>query len=107
LAIGLPILATSFLAPPLVAVGIGAGAGSVFAYLGHLDLREEAGRHLGHIYGDPEALDLNSVSALKRQRDFGVVTLPLAFSGTGLLSSRLGPASRWLLKISITPFQKR
>lgn len=106
LAVGLPILATSFLAPPLVAIAVGAGAGGYFAYQSQVDFREDANRNLGHIYGDPKGLDLAQTSALRRQRDFNVATLPLVFSGTGLLTSRLASASRWTLQIPIARFRQ-
>ncbi|MDG0816748.1 AAA family ATPase [Bdellovibrio svalbardensis] len=99
LAIGLPLLAVSIFAPPIAAsmgasaltasgvgVGIGATAGAAFIYDSQKILDQERTRSFSQFYGDESGLELEQVRVAESMRDFQVITMPLALTGTGALA---------------------
>jgi hypothetical protein len=87
LAIGLPLLASSFFVPPLAGIAIGVAAGSGITYHTHTKLQGEIGRNLGHVYGDDTGIGLEKMNALKRQRNVELAILPIGLGlGTALTS---------------------
>jgi len=99
LAIGLPVLAVSFFAPPVavalgstaavgtaVGVGVGIAAGAAMSYGTYEDFQATQVRTFGHIYGDMLQSDLHNLESDKRQFDYAVVTLPAGFGLAGTLT---------------------
>ena len=96
LAIGLPILAASFLAPPLAAFGIGAAAGLGFAYESQRELDRTRTIAFSQLYADPAQGETREVEAVGRARDMNLILLPLSLGGaaaaTRTIAVRVGAA---------------
>jgi hypothetical protein len=87
LAVGLPILAVSFFAPPALGLLMGVGAGSTFAFASYQNFQRAQVQSLGHIYGDSLHTDLTTLESTSKQKNYDVVTLPLGL-GLGSIAAR-------------------
>lgn len=102
IAIGLPILAASFFAGPVVlalggsammATVVGTGtsiiASGAFVGRSYADFKKAQNLSLSHIYGDDLGADQAKLDSASRKLKYDVVTLPVGFGLLGLASKSL------------------
>jgi hypothetical protein len=78
LAIGLPIMAASFLAPPMIAIAAGSGTtGIVFAYDSYADFKNKENQFIGYIYGDKMNSEYSELESAHTEQLFVTRSLPL------------------------------
>lgn len=87
IAIGLPILAVSFFAPPSIALLTGISAGTNFAYKSYSEFSLTQQKALGFIYGDELGEDLKKLDHTSKQMKYELATLPIGL-GLGSLITR-------------------
>ncbi len=87
LQLGLPLLATSFMLPPISGMLVGLASGLGFASHTEYLFQKKIDLYLGHIYGDQQGLAYEELSALKRAKDFEWFLLPTALGGIGILGN--------------------
>lgn len=110
LAIGLPILISSFYSAPFIALlggtatagtafGIGSGiiTGGAFALKSYKDFEVIQQRTLSHLYGDPSGKELMDLERANRQSKYDTVTLPVGFGLTGFALKSLNVKSSALI----------
>jgi hypothetical protein len=88
LAVGLPILAVSLFAPPLIGVAAGLAAGSYGVYTDYKDFRDTQARTLNYIYGDSLHADLADLESSSKELKYSAITLPVGM-GIGGQSARI------------------
>jgi hypothetical protein len=87
LAIGLPIMAISFFAPPILSTVAGMGAGAFIASQSLQQMERTKVKNLSHIYSEDEQ-ELKELEMDNKQKEFDMVTLPLGLGlGNAVLSS--------------------
>ncbi len=98
LAVGLPILAASFFASPIVVAlggspllastvsfGIGVGGSGHFMAKSYESLQDAQNKTLGYIYGDELNANQTTLDYASRQFNYDIVTLPVGFGLGGLI----------------------
>lgn len=100
LAMGLPILAASIFAAPVVlavggtalaatatSIGVGVAGGAGFTLHSYERFKETQQRTMGHIYGDDLKQDLVDLESSEQQLKYDAVTMPIGF-GLGGVATR-------------------
>ena len=108
--IGLPILAVSFFAAPVViavggtaalgatlGIGTGVAAGGAFTLKSFSEFRDTQKRTLGYIYGDALGADLNGLESAIKQTKYDAVTLPVGFGLGGMAIRSLSVGAKSLI----------
>ncbi|HEX4925714.1 MAG TPA: hypothetical protein VFV50_16590, partial [Bdellovibrionales bacterium] len=90
-----PILAASFFAPPIAAIGLGVAAGGVHAHRSYQDYKLSERRLVSHIYGDGIGSELRDAEAARRIKNLSVITLPVGFglAGTAVRALKASPGA--------------
>ena len=88
LAIGLPVLAATFFAPPIAAVTIGIAGGAIGLANSQLALSEAKRQGLNNFYNDndPDAAVLKQMSDAQKDRDLNIIALPAGY-GMGVFAA--------------------